>query len=109
MDFINIARGIAHIGHVPYESVYFSGRYLEGAILTHLKKLNIVSPNGPERQKVFSKKTIDFVGAFVQEPQAGWKFQRSLGVPHRTRLASDLQNHQRRTGFGKNWNTFRSL
>ena len=36
LDFIGIARGLAHLGHVPYENVFMSSRYLEGAILVYL-------------------------------------------------------------------------
>ncbi|MBC8428418.1 hypothetical protein H8D04_00900 [bacterium] len=68
LDFIDIARGICHIGHVPYEDIYFSSRYLEGAILTHLNKLNIVAPNKPEKGEFTDKK---FVGAYVKSPQRG--------------------------------------
>ena len=75
LDFIEIARGIAHLGHVPYEDVFMSSRYLEGAILTYLKKQNIIAPNKPKK----SNKTSDdkFVGAYVQEPKKGkhnWVF-----------------------------------
>ena len=75
LDFIEIARGIAHLGHIPYESVFMSSRYLEGAILVYLKKQGIIAPNKPRR---IEKKSDDkFVGAYVQEPQKGkhnWVF-----------------------------------
>ena len=75
LDFIDIARGIAHIGHVPYEDVHMSSRYLEGAILVYLKKIGVVAPNKPPRPK---KKLEDkFAGAYVQDPQRGrheWVF-----------------------------------
>ena len=38
LNFIEIGRGIAHLGHCPYEDVFMSSRYLEGAILVYLKK-----------------------------------------------------------------------
>ena len=69
LDFIEIARGIAHLGHCPYEDVFMSSRYLEGAILVYLKKNQIVAPNKPKRPKVFSNEK--FVGAYVQDPQKG--------------------------------------
>jgi DNA polymerase elongation subunit (family B) len=68
LDFIDIARGIAHIGHVPYEDVFMSSRYLEGAILVYLKKIGVVAPNKPPRPKKLEDK---FAGAYVQEPQKG--------------------------------------
>ena len=69
LDFIEIARGIAHLGHCPYEDVFMSSRYLEGAILVYLKKKEIIAPNKPKRPKILSEDK--FVGAYVQEPQKG--------------------------------------
>ena len=75
LDFIDMARGVCHVGHVPYEDVYFSSRYLEGAILVYLKNLGVVAPNKPPRPE---KKSDDkFAGAYVQPPQRGkhdWVF-----------------------------------
>ena len=69
LNYIEIARGVAHLGHIPYEEVYMSSRYLEGAILVYLKKMGIVSPNKPAKPK----KRLDdkFAGAYVQSPQKG--------------------------------------
>ena len=69
MDFIEIARAISHIGHVPYEDIVYDSRFLEGAILVYLKKLGIVAPNKPPREDV--KKDVTFTGAYVQDPQKG--------------------------------------
>ena len=69
LKLIEISRGIAHLGHVPYEDVYMSSRWLEGAILVYLKKIGVVAPNKPPRPKKFSNET--FTGAYVQEPQSG--------------------------------------
>jgi len=69
LDFIEIARGIAHLGHVPYEDINMSSRWLEGAILVYLKKLGVVAPNKPPRPKKLNDDK--FTGAYVQEPQAG--------------------------------------
>ena len=69
LDFIEIARGIAHLGHVPYEDINMSSRWLEGAILVYLKKIGVVAPNKPPRPRKFSDDK--FTGAYVQEPQAG--------------------------------------
>ena len=69
LDFIEVARGIAHLGHVPYEDVNMSSRWLEGANLVYLKKIGVVAPNKPPRPKKFSDDK--FTGAYVQEPQSG--------------------------------------
>ena len=70
LGFIDIARGICHIGHVPYEDIFYDSRYLEGAILVYLKKLGIIAPNKPQREGEFQK-GAKFVGAYVQDPQKG--------------------------------------
>jgi len=75
LDFIEIARGLAHLGHVPYEDIFMSSRYLEGSILVYLKKQNIIAPNKPRKSKKLSDEK--FVGAYVQEPKKGkhnWVF-----------------------------------
>jgi DNA polymerase elongation subunit (family B) len=69
LNYIEIARGVAHLGHIPYEDVYMSSRYLEGAILVYLKKMSIVAPNRPPRPKKLDDDK--FAGAYVQRPQKG--------------------------------------
>ena len=69
LDFIEIARGIAHLGHVPYEDINMSSRWLEGAILVYLKKIGVVAPNKPPRPRKINDDK--FTGAYVQEPQSG--------------------------------------
>ena len=67
LDFIEIARAISHLGHVPYEDIMFDSRFLEGAILTYLKRLGVVAPNKP----IKSEEVRKFAGAYVQDPQKG--------------------------------------
>lgn len=45
LDFIELARKICHLGHVPYEDIYMSSRYIDGAILTWLHRRGIVAPD----------------------------------------------------------------
>jgi len=71
LDFINIARAVCHVGHVPYEDVYMSSRYLEGAILVYLRKLGIVAPNKDPKGKNLMGMEDKFAGAYVQDPQRG--------------------------------------
>jgi len=71
LDFIGIARAICHLGHVPYEDVYYSSRFLEGAILVYLKKLDIVAPDKKKVNKELMNNGDKFSGAYVQEPIKG--------------------------------------
>ena len=71
LDFIDIARAICHLGHVPYEDVYYSSRFLEGAILVYLKKVGIIAPNKVKANRDLMGGNDKFAGAYVQDPQKG--------------------------------------
>lgn len=68
MKLIDLGRGICHKGHVPYEDVYFSTRYLDGASLTYLKRLELVAPNKKDRN---SDQPLELLGAYVKDPNPG--------------------------------------
>jgi DNA polymerase elongation subunit (family B) len=84
--FIDLAIMVCHLGHVPYNYVYESSRVVEGAIMTYLKRKDIVSPNkpttiNPELKKQLSDGNEDsdekFAGAYVKDPIPGlygWNF-----------------------------------
>jgi len=68
MKLIDLARGICHKGHVPYEDFLFATRYLDGAALTYLKRNNIVAPSRAQRE---SGESVDLMGAYVKSPSPG--------------------------------------
>ncbi len=47
LKFIQLTILISHLCHTPYESIYYNTALNEGAILTYLKRKNIVAPNKP--------------------------------------------------------------
>jgi DNA polymerase elongation subunit (family B) len=74
--YIELAREICHVGHVPYEWFHMSSRYLEGAILMDLRRNNLVAPNKPiggsdelERKELEGEE--GFEGAYVKRPTPG--------------------------------------
>ena len=71
LKFIDLARGIAHVGHVPYEDVYYSSRYLEGAILVYLKDIGVVAPNKDLNARDKMNDGEKFTGAYVKDPVPG--------------------------------------
>ena len=105
LDFIEIARGIAHLGHIPYEDVFMSSRYLEGAILVYLKKKNIVAPNKPPKPN-----TLDggkFAGAYVQDPQKGkhsWVFDLDITSMYPSCIMSLNISPETKIGKLEGWN-----
>src|SRR6056300_720179 len=76
LQFIDLCRGIAHAGHVPYEDFVYSSKYLEGAMLTYLRRKGLVAPNKPadrqERmQEIRDNNQEKFIGAYVKDPIVG--------------------------------------
>ena len=68
MKLMDLARSICHKGHVPYEDFLFPTRYLDGAALTYLKRLDIVSPSRKLRK---SDEPLELLGAYVKAPNPG--------------------------------------
>jgi DNA polymerase elongation subunit (family B) len=76
LQFIDLCRGICHAGHVPYEDFVYSSKYLEGAMLTYLRRKGLVAPNKPadrqERmQALRDNEQEKFIGAYVKDPIVG--------------------------------------
>ena len=73
LKLIELARAISHVGRTPYEDVFFSSRYLEGAILVYLKNVGVVAPNKAldAREKMNREGNQKFTGAYVKDPKPG--------------------------------------
>ena len=70
LDLIEIARGICHLGHVPYDNFPFSSMYHEGAALTYCKLNNLIAIRTKNRGDMGAA-----VGAVVKKPKSGlYKF-----------------------------------
>jgi DNA polymerase elongation subunit (family B) len=87
LQYIDLLRAICHVGHVPYEDFVYSSKYLEGALLTYLKRAGgIVSPNKPADGKDRMRELKEsgetgFIGAFVKDPIPGkyeWMYDLDL-------------------------------
>ena len=78
LNYIDVAKSLAHKGHICYEDVYSTSYLLDGAILTYLKRKGIVAPS-KKRVKYVPQLERDerIVGAYVKSPQVGlhkWVF-----------------------------------
>ena len=105
LDFIEIARGLAHLGHIPYEDVFMSSRYLEGAILVYLRKNNIVAPNRQKKDE--NTKYEKFMGAYVQEPQSGkhnWVYDLDITSMYPSCIMSLNISPETKLGKIEGWN-----
>ena len=76
LQFIDLCRGICHAGHVPYEDFVYSSKYLEGALLTYLRRKGLVAPNKPadrqeKMQALRDNNEEKFIGAYVKDTIVG--------------------------------------
>ena len=111
MKFIELVRGICHIGHVPYEDYGMASRVLEGTIVTYLHRKGIVVTDKPEggREKMEAMNNGDegFIGAFVKDPVPGlydWVYSLDLQSLYPSIIMSLNISPETKIGFVKNWN-----
>jgi DNA polymerase elongation subunit (family B) len=111
LQFIDTARGICHAGHVPYEDFVYSSKYLEGALLTYLKRKSIVAPNKPadrrERMEALKEnKQEKFIGAYVKAPIVGkyeWIYDLDLTSLYPSIIMSINISPETKVGKIKDW------
>jgi DNA polymerase elongation subunit (family B) len=111
MELIELTRSICHVGHVPYEDILFSSRYLEGALLTYLRRHNLVAPNkDPEGRERFNEIKGDeskkFSGAYVAAPTPGkykWVFDLDLTSLYPSIIMSTNISPETKVGVVDNW------
>jgi len=111
LQFIDTARGICHAGHVPYEDFVYSSKYLEGALLTYLKRKGIVAPNKPadrrERMEALKEnKEEKFIGAYVKAPIVGkydWIYDLDLTSLYPSIIMSINISPETKMGKIENW------
>ena len=72
LQFINLTVNICHLCHTPYENIYYSTSLNEGAILTYLKRKDIVSPNKPTTYNPALKEgNEEYAGGYLKDPEPG--------------------------------------
>ena len=111
MELIELTRSICHVGHVPYEDILFSSRYLEGALLTYLRRHNLVAPNkDPNGRERFNEIKGDgskkFSGAYVASPTPGkykWVFDLDLTSLYPSIIMSTNISPETKVGVVDNW------
>lgn len=67
LQYIELVKTICHTCHVPYEDIFLTSKCLEGALLTYMKRNQIVAPNKKQRDEDSERKIS---GAYVQDPKA---------------------------------------
>jgi len=109
LKLIDLVIGIAHVGHVPYEDVYYSSRYLEGAILVYLKNIGVIAPNKDFNARDKMNRTNDdkFTGAYVKDPVPGrheWVFDLDLTSMYPSTIMTLNISPETKIGKVNGWN-----
>jgi DNA polymerase elongation subunit (family B) len=72
LQFIALTQNICHLCHTAYENIYYSTALNEGAILTYLRRENIVSPNKPTTMNpALRAANEEYAGGYLLEPTPG--------------------------------------
>jgi DNA polymerase elongation subunit (family B) len=75
LKFIELTVMISHICNIPYESIYYNTVMNEGAILKHLRREGIISPNKPTTHNPSRKAANStYAGGYLLEPIPGLYF-----------------------------------
>ena len=111
LKFIDLCRGICHAGHVPYEDFVYSSKYLEGAMLTYLRRKGLVAPNKPadrqERMQALRDNDQEkFIGAYVKDPIVGkyeWIYDLDLTSLYPSIIMTINISPETKAGKIQNW------
>ena len=72
LQFIELTVNICHLCHTTYENIYYSTALNEGAILTYLRRKDIVSPNKPTTMNPALKAgNEEYAGGYLKDPVPG--------------------------------------
>jgi len=112
LQFIDLARGICHTGHVGYENFGMSSRFLEGAILIYLRRKKRVAPNKSlegraEYENQLEQNEEGFEGAYVKDPIPGrydWVYDLDLTSMYPNIIISLNISPETKVGKVDNWN-----
>ena len=72
LQFIALTQNICHLCHTAYENIYYATALNEGAILTYLRRENIVSPNKPTTMNpALRAANEEYAGGYLKDPVPG--------------------------------------
>lgn len=100
LQFIDIAVGICHKGHVPYDDIKYTSKYLEGALLTYMRRVNKVCMNKSNAKETPAE------GAFVKTPKPGvyrWVYDLDLTSLYPWNIISLNISPETKIGYVPNW------
>jgi DNA polymerase elongation subunit (family B) len=118
LKFIELARGICHVGHVPYEDYSLSSRFLEGTIVVYLHRKGIVVTDRPKVQKVYDEDGAEvtneggFAGAYVKVPMPSlynWIYSLDLQSLYPSIIRSLNISPETKVGFVRNYDVSKHM
>ena len=109
LQYMAVVQSICHKGHVCYEDVYQTTRYLDGACITYLKRLGIVVPNKPVKDHSDDDSDGEddgFDGAYVKIPTPGlyeWVFDVDMSALYPSVIRTLNISPETKIGIVTNW------
>ena len=117
MQFIQLAMDICHVCHVGYEEYHVSSRFLEGAVLTYLRRNRLVAPNkeivdsrgddSPSKDGDDDDDEEGYEGAYVKEPIPGryeWVASADINSLYPSTIMSLNISPETKVGKVADWN-----
>ena len=109
--YIELARGICHVGHVSYGNYITPSKYIEGSMLTYLHRKGIIASNRPVGGQEALKLKLDsdeaaFEGAYVKFPYPGlyrWVYSLDLQSLYPSIIMSLNISPETRIGYIPDW------
>ena len=115
--FLELCRSVCHIGHTNYEEIWFSSKYLEGALLCYLRRNGVVAPNKQQGgREMYDQLKEDgeegFEGAYVKEPLTGlhnWVFSCDVNSLYPSAIRTLNISPETKVGKILNWSKVNAM
>jgi DNA polymerase elongation subunit (family B) len=113
LQFIELAMSICHVCHVGYEEFGMSSKFLEGALLTYLRRKKLIAPNKKLKLEVVDgdddlADDVGFEGAYVKDPVPGrydWVCSADINSLYPSVIMSLNISPETKVGIIKDWDS----
>lgn len=113
LQFIELAMSICHVCHVGYEEFGMSSKFLEGALLTYLRRKKLIAPNKKLKLDVVDgdddlADDVGFEGAYVKDPVPGrydWVCSADINSLYPSVIMSLNISPETKVGIIKDWDS----
>ena len=113
LQFVELAMSICHVCHVGYEEFGMSSKFLEGALLTYLRRKKLIAPNKKLKLDVVDRDDdladdVGFEGAYVKDPVPGrydWVCSADINSLYPSVIMSLNISPETKVGIIKDWDS----